>query len=230
MHTKETQLQQMLAQLRTRLLVMFAAVEIALNESFAALLKGNKGKANAVIEGDAIVNDKENEIDELALHILVRNQPVAHDLRLVVGALRMVGELERMGDEAVAIARRTLLIEEQPAPLVLEAIVPLIEKAQNLFGAVSALFKDSNSAGVLDVCRQKEDIGKLELEALHEIMQKMKSLPPESLKTNEPCSLTQGILVTRSLNRICGRAVNLAEQVYFIENGVNIKHTPISAE
>ena len=58
MNTKETQLQEMLTQLRTRLLVMFAAVDIAMNESCDALQNSNKGKARAVIDGDRVINDK----------------------------------------------------------------------------------------------------------------------------------------------------------------------------
>ena len=224
MNTKETQLQEMLTQLRTRLLVMFAAVDIAMNESCDALQNSNKGKARAVIDGDKVINDKENEIDELALSILIRNQPVAHDLRLVVGALRMVGELERIGDEAVGIAFRVLDIEDKVPPVVINAVAPLIEKAQSLFQAANALFKNATSDNVFSICEQKNDISKLELEALHQIMDKLGKLPEENCGSDEFCSLSQGILISRSLNRICGRSINLAEQVYFIENGINIKH------
>ena len=113
METKETQLQQMLTQLRTKLLMMGAAVGIALDEAGAALMEGNAGRAAAVVDGDAAINAMENEIDELALSVLVRNQPVAHDLRFVVGALRMVIDLERIGDLAENIVEYGESIEDK---------------------------------------------------------------------------------------------------------------------
>ena len=113
MNSKETQLQQGLTQLRTRLLVMGAAVGIAVDEACAALESGNTGRAIAVVDGDAAINALENEIDEMALSLLVRNQPMAQDLRMVVGALRMVIDLERIGDEAAGIAERSIILREK---------------------------------------------------------------------------------------------------------------------
>ena len=105
---------QMLATLRTRLLVMFAHVGIALDESGKALAQDDAARALAVQEGDAVIDDLENEIDELCLRVMARLQPVAGDLRFVVAALRMVVDLERIGDEAAAIAERVLLLHELP--------------------------------------------------------------------------------------------------------------------
>jgi ABC-type phosphate transport system, ATPase component len=85
MNSKETQLQHGLTQLRTKLLVMGATVGIAVDEACAALLTDNTGRAIAVVDGDTAINGLENEIDEMALSLLVRNQPVAQNLRLVVG-------------------------------------------------------------------------------------------------------------------------------------------------
>ena len=136
----------------------------------------------------------------------------------------MVGELERIGDEAVGIAFRVLDIEDKVPPVVINAVAPLIEKAQSLFHAANGLFKNATSDDVFPMCEQKNDISKLELDALHQIMDKLRKLPEENSGCDESCSLSQGVLITRSLNRICGRSINLAEQVYFIENGINIKH------
>ena len=103
---------QAIAGLRTRLLVMSAAVGIALDESFRALDERSPARAAAVIDGDNVIDDLEDEIDEQALCLLARTQPVACDLRFVVGALRMVADLERIGDEAVSIAEQAILLQD----------------------------------------------------------------------------------------------------------------------
>ena len=229
MAEKETQLQHMLSQLRTRFLVMYAAVEISLDEATSALLKGNVGKAKAVIDGDNLINLKENEIDDLSLSILVRNQPVAHDLRFVVAALRMVGELERIGDEAVSIAERTIALNASGCKIEQDLVLPLIAKAKELFVAAENTFKSLDSAQAIAISRGENIYDTLEMQALHQIMNHETSSSSwlEHGTNPESCKLTQSILVIRSLNRICHRCVNLAEHVYFISEGVNIKHKEI---
>ncbi len=231
MQTKETQLQQMLSQLRTRLLVMFAAVGIALEEALLALESANKGKAQAVIDGDDLINAKENEIDELALSILVRNQPVAHDLRFVVAALRMVSELERIGDEAVDIATLTCRMDCSPSPKMFSTLAPLVSNARDIYSQVQELFKNPSAVKALELSRGDVDSTQLEFTVLQTIMTELSREGGENCKHTNlvSCSSTQGILIARALSRVCGRAINLAEQIYFIEQGVNIKHLPAEA-
>ena len=76
---------------------------IALEDAGKAMAAGDPGRAASVIENDAAIDALENEIDEMALQLLARTQPVAGDLRFVVSALRMVVDLERIGDEAVML-------------------------------------------------------------------------------------------------------------------------------
>lgn len=232
MHSKETHLQQMLTQLRTRLLVMFAAVGIALDEALQALTNSNTGKAQAVIDGDDLINAKENEIDELALLILVRNQPVAHDLRFVVASLRMVGELERIGDEAVDIAERACQLNTPIPAEIQKAMHPLIKTAREMFAAATELFRQPNADNALELSRGAPESNQMEINALQLIMEDLSRAESASASgTCTPCCVhTQCILITRALNRVCRRAVNLAEQIYFIEEGVNIKHLPGTEE
>ena len=82
--------QHMLATLRTRLLVMYAQVDIALEEAARSYEKGEAVRAIAVCDGDTAIDALENEIDELCLRLMARIKPVAGDVRFVVPALRMV--------------------------------------------------------------------------------------------------------------------------------------------
>ena len=224
MNGKETQLQQGLTQLRTRLLVMCAAVGIAVDEACAALETGNIGRAGAVVDGDSDINALENEIDAMALSIMVRNQPVAQDLRFVVAALRMVIDLERIGDEAASIAERVIILHEQLPEPVMRAVSALMESAGNLYKKAVEAFRAQNADTALEICRNDDESTQMEVKALQRIMDYFCS---GSNAHPGPYAGMHGILICRALNRICRRAANIAEHTYFIIRGVNIKHTPV---
>ena len=225
MREKTTQLQQMLAQLRTKLLMMGAAVGIALEGACSALETGNTGRAAAVVDGDATINAMENEIDELALSILVRNQPVAHDLRFVVGGLRMVIDLERIGDEAASIAERTIIMEEALPQGVMEATGLLMRSAITMYTQAMDAFKTAGKEQALRLCRVDDEISQQEVTALHRVMEYF-CAKEDGRSNGLSYGGMNGILVCRSLSRVCRRCSNIAEHTYFIEEGVNIKHKP----
>ncbi|MCC8193556.1 MAG: phosphate signaling complex protein PhoU [Deltaproteobacteria bacterium] len=223
MREKETQLQQMLTQLRTKLLMMGAAVGIALDEACRALEEGNAVRAAEVVDGDAAINAMENEIDELALSLLVRNQPVAHDLRFVVGALRMVIDFERIGDEAASIAERTVTMEEALPGVVIEAVGTLMRSAMAMYIQAMDAFRKGDRDGSLKLCQVDDEISLQEMTALRRVMEYFCG-EPDGRRTNVSYEGMNGILICRSLNRICRRCANIAEHTYFIVEGVNIKH------
>lgn len=229
MNTKETQLVQNLTQLRTKLLVMCAAVAIALEDACDALFTGNVGKAGAVVDGDAAVNALENEIDEIALSILVRHQPVAQDLRFVVAALRMVIDLERIGDEAASIAERAIILHDLLPEPVTSAVVELADTAKALYGQAVEAFRAVDADASLDLCRSDAESTKMEVKALRAIMEDFYA-SGKAARNDEAYAGMHGILVCRSLNRICRRSANIAEHTYFIAKGVNIKHVPVAPE
>ncbi len=222
MNGKQTQLQQALTQLRTRLLVMCAAVGIAVDEACEALSSGNMGRASAVVDGDTAVNALENEIDEMALSLLVRNQPVAHDLRFVVATLRMVIDLERIGDEAASIAERAIILNEAPPEPVMEAVRPLMDSAILLYKKAVEAFRAGDIDAAIEICRGGDEIAQLEVAALHRVMDYF--CPERGSEQNRLYAGMHGILICRALNRICRRAANIAEHTYFLVRGVDIKH------
>lgn len=227
MNAKETLLEQNLTQLRTRLLVMCAAVGIAVDEACEALTTGNMGKASAVVDGDAAINIMENEIDEMALSLLVRNQPVAQDLRFVVAALRMAVDLERIGDEAVSIAERGIILHETLPEQVTEAVTPLLTAARSLYTRSIDAFRAMDAVKALKLCRSEDESTQMEVKALQTIMQFF-CLEGNAGRNGPTYAGMHGILICRALNRICRRAGNIAEHTYFIVEGVNIKHIPVA--
>ena len=222
MTPQETHLQSLLEQLRTRLLVMCVTVEEAVADACAALCEGNAELANAVIDADSSIDELENEVDDMALSLMARSQPVARDLRFVVSALRMVVDLERIGDEATAIAERTLLLREAPqlpAPALTRQMIDTAQKA--LHDAIIA-FREGDASLALQVCRGQDDIVQLEVHLLQNVMRDLTETTNRTDVTG--WATLHAILIARSLSRIFGRASNIAEHCYFMKQGVSIKH------
>jgi phosphate transport system protein len=223
---RETQLQYLLEQLRTRLLVMCVTVEEAVESACAALCQDNAARAEAVIEHDSKVNELENEIDEMALSLMARTQPVARDLRFVISAVRMVVDLERIGDEAVSIAERAVLMQAMtkfPEFAQLEEMMSVAQKA--LHEAIAA-FRDGNMELALHICRGDDDITQMEMRLIQNLMDR---LTHEELSSGVGgWCIMHAILIARALNRIFRRASNIAEHAYFMVEGVSIKHRKVT--
>lgn len=213
---------QMLAALRTRLLVMFAHVGIALDESGKALAQDDAARALAVQEGDAVIDDLENEIDELCLRVMARLQPVAGDLRFVVAALRMVVDLERIGDEAAAIAERVLLLHELPIHEEdMRRLREMFAQARAAFAQASDAFREEDAEAALNLRADEDDA----LQAEVALLQALMPMPGEDGKVSgDPRAAIHAMLIVRSLTRIWRRSANIAEQIYFMRHGASLKH------
>lgn len=109
--------QQLLDNLRAKLLIMGSKTQQALDDAAIAVLNHDLPRAAAVLDGDTDIDDLENEIDEATLNILARTQPVARDLRFLMSVVRMVLDLERIGDESVVVAEQVTLSDKPVPPL-----------------------------------------------------------------------------------------------------------------
>jgi len=222
---RETQLQYLLEQLRTRLLVMCVTVEEALESACFALCRNNVPRAEAVIEHDSKVDELENEIDEMALSLLARAQPVARDLRFVVSAVRMVVDLERIGDEAVSVAERAVLMQGLPHFPEFRQLEEMLRMAQRALHEAIAAFRDGDAARALHICRGDEDLTQMELCLIQNLMDRLSN---DALRPGiGGWCVMHAILIARAGNRIFRRASNIAEHAYFMVEGVSIKHKKI---
>ena len=220
MQQQANYLQQLLVSLRTRLLVMCASVGIALEDAGKAMAAGDPGRAASVIENDAAIDALENEIDEMALQLLARTQPVARDLRFVVSALRMVVDLERIGDEAVSMAEQAILMQDKPGFGIIPHVRGKDSEASDAVDRAGVDFRERRAEEALHMLRGDEEAVQSEVRIIQEIMEGL-SDPESSL---EPYQAMHVILVARSLTRVWRRSINIAEQVYFINQGESLKH------
>jgi phosphate transport system protein len=207
-----------LRELRAHLLAMGARCERSVQLALKAYLEGSAELCEEVKQLDRRIDADEMESDNLALRILALRQPVAHDLRLLMTAFKLVTDLERIGDEAVNIAERA---EEAPADAQAVPHPHLREMAdhtqQMLRDALDA-FVDADLARA-DGVRVRDDlVDELYGKALQEMRQYMAAHPeriPEALGV---------ISVAKYLERIADHATNIAEEVIFMVAGNDVRH------
>lgn len=221
---REPHLQLLMDDLRGRLLTMAAKAQQATDDAVQALMDRHKEKALAVIDGDAALDAMEVALDDTIMQILARSQPVACDLRLLLSGIRLIADLERIGDEAVSVAQRAVLMRDFVTPPSLPWLGALAARATGTLSDAIRSFQNGDAGLALRIRAQQDDTIQLAAAGFQHIMQ--------ALQTGEldVWYALHLILVTRALERVCGRAVNVAEHAYFLVEGVSLKHTPLDAE
>jgi phosphate transport system protein len=205
-----------------RLLGMGARCEQQIRSAMRALTEHDDTLARGVIDADQAIDRDEIEIDELAFQMLATRQPVAGDLRFVTMALKFVTDLERIGDLAAGIAKRTLELSKLPGPapdLQLAALATMVEK--NLRAALDAFVtRDADAATrVIDADRH---IDKLNASIFAELLAQV-ATRPDTVVRIQPLTL-----VCRHLERIGDHVKNLAEEVVYMVRAQDIRHRPPS--
>lgn len=222
----ESHLQQQLEKLRTRLLVMCQAVGESVDSAGRAFITGDVALARKVMQGDAAIDALEDEIDSMALAILALYQPVARDLRFVVTALRMVIDLERIGDEASIMADMVISAHETPGSMSLpvpDEMRMLIGRVNKAYEEAVTCFKTESPVHTLKALDHDGDAStQAEVSALHKILQEL-SIEGNAYSLQVSLQL---LLVARALSRIWRRADNIVEHCWFICRGESVKHRP----
>jgi phosphate transport system protein len=215
----ETHLHQLIETLKLKMLTMAAHVERAMEHATTSLLERNTELAEQVIEKDSEVNAMENEIDDLSMSILAREQPVARDLRFVIGCMRSVIDLERIGDEAVNIAEKTIFMSQLLEPPHNPMIEELMHTSLSMLHDAIAAFRDGDAAKALDVCRRDNIADELNVRILKRTIDDMVAEATGIRRA------VHTILAARCLERVGDLSTNLAESTIFIVQGVSIKHS-----
>ncbi|WPB73686.1 phosphate signaling complex protein PhoU [Archangium violaceum] len=207
-----------LRDLREKLLAMGAKVEALIAESMRALTDRDSPLAERVIQADKEVNRLEVEIDETCRRILALRQPAASDLRLITTALKIVTDLERIGDLAVNIAERAKDLNEAP-PLKHYVDTPrLAELAQQQVKRALDAFVSSDVAKAEVVLKEDEHLDVLYLKIFNELLGYMME---DSKNIRRATAL---MFIAKHLERIGDHATNVAEMVVYMVRGTDIRH------
>ncbi len=204
--------------LQKQILAMAGFVEDAIYQSMQAVLDHNRHLAEAVIDGDDKVDEYDNGVIDECLKLIALHQPVAGDLRRIATVFMLTTDLERMGDLAVDIAKRAIVLASPP-------IIPIPEKLSNMTDLVTSLVRQSLDAFVNLDARLARKVIRLDNEVDHyndqiidKLLQDMKKCPDHI----DPCLSLFSIV--RHLERIGDHATNIAEDVIYLVDGEMVRH------
>jgi phosphate transport system protein len=207
-----------LRELRAHLLAMGARCERSVQLALKAFIEGSADLIAEVKELDRHIDRDEMESDELALRVLALRQPVAHDLRLLATAFKLVTDLERIGDEAVNIAERAEEAGEGPKLVPHPHLRTMADLTQQMLRDALDAFVDADVARAERVRLGDDAVDELYGKTLGEMMSFMAQNP-------ERISAAMGVInVAKYLERIADHATNIAEEVIFMVAGHDVRH------
>jgi len=208
-----------LAQLKQRLLDMSGHAERLVDLAIQSLLDRNRAIAEEVIAGDKVLNSLEVEVEQRAVRLLALQQPMARDLRFIVGAIKVSNDLERVGDHAVNIAESAARLVEHGGRLTPNAeIEDMARRARSMLGDALDAFTRGDGALRREVCKADDSV-----DALHDsVFRILLTHMMEDARTITPS--LELLLVSRNLERVADLATNIGEDAVYLAEGKQIKH------
>lgn len=208
-----------LSALKDSVLGMGTNALAAIEKSMNGLKNSDRDLCLDVIEEDEAIDQQEKRIDEQGMGILLRFNPVASDLRHVLSSINICRSLERIGDHAVSIAKRSRKIIRAGNLDEVRLVEPLFIEARKIASSSLTSYSDVDEAMALRVIEMDQKVSKIHKSLGKLLSQKI------SDAGNETESLLNIIFISRSLKRIGELAVNIAEDVVFMSSAEDIRHT-----
>ncbi|MEC4721093.1 phosphate signaling complex protein PhoU [Noviherbaspirillum sp. CPCC 100848] len=208
--------------IRSKVLLMGGMVESQFNDAINCFRTGNIAQAEQVIKGDENVNKLEVSLDDTCSHLIVKRQPAANDLRTVMATLKVITDLERVGDEATKIARTAKNLHERGTVGVLnhyESIRVLAASAsESLHDALDAFARldDKQAARIIS----HDEVIDHEFRAITRTMVTFMMEDPRTIS-----AALDTLWVAKAIERIGDHAKNIAEYVIYVVEGKDIRHT-----
>lgn len=203
--------------LNNMLIEMGSLIETAISQSIQALINQDTETARKLIDFDHKVDQKEKEIDALCLKLLLQQQPVAKDLRLISAALKMITDMERIGDQAADIAEITIMMADTPYIKKLEDIPKMAEAAQKMVTESIDAFVKKDLSLAKAVMKYDDVVDDLFDKIKFELINLIQT---DSGSGEQAIDL---LMIAKYLERIGDHAENIAEWVVFSITGENSK-------
>ena len=208
-----------LASLKEQLLGMSSKAEERTDLAVEALLTRDREKANLVINGDADLNGLEIEVEQAAVELLALQQPMARDLRFIIGAIKVSNDLERVGDHAVNIAESALRLADQPrTKIAIPEIEDMARRARAMLSQALDAFIRADGALGRAVCAMDDQVDALNDSVFRIVITHV---------LEDPTTITAALelfLVSRNLERVADLATNIGEDAVYLAEGKQIKH------
>ena len=218
METQTRKFDKELDELKRKLIHMAALAETMIDKTIGALVNRDERPAGKVPEYEEELNRLQIEIDEAALTLLATRQPVASDLRFIVAATKINGDLERIGDLAINITENVRVLAEQPPLKPLMDIPRMADLARKMVRESLEAFLREDPLLAQAVIMTDDQIDGLRNQVVRELLTYMMS---------DPTAIERAmalILIARHLERIGDHATNIAEDVIYMIQGRDVRH------
>jgi phosphate transport system protein len=212
-----------LQELKFGLLGMAGKVEEMLSLTLQAVSERSNHKAELVSKLDREVDEAELKLDQTCIDLLALRAPFATDLRMIASSLKIVPELERVGDHCCNIARRALVLNIQPPVLPDQLLESLGQMTQSMVHRAVDSFINGDAEMAQAVIDDDDAVDALYLEIFGDLLRGMLADPLTIERS------THLIIVIKNWERIADQATNIAEEVLFILKGINVKHPYLQA-
>jgi len=193
---------------------MGGQVEVAIENGTRALLKLDRELADLTIIADQRIDDMQREIDDMAVSMIARRQPMASDLRAIITSIHVASDLERIGDMAKQLARRSLKLEG------LNLQPTFYNGVKNMTALVLRQVKDAldaygnrEEAASIEVCNRDDEVDAMYTSLFRELLTYMLE-DPRNITT-----CTHLLFCAKSLERVGDHATNIAERAYYLSTG-----------
>ena len=207
-----------LGEIRQRLIGMAARVEAMIGQSIKVFLAHDPLQAKETILSDHKINQDEIDLDSLCLQLLARRQPMASDLRFITTALKMVTDLERVGDLAVNICERAIGLASHSPLGEYRDISKMAEMAQAMVKDSIDAFIDADVDKAEKTIQRDDEVDDLYTVVFRDVLRIMLA---DSSKI-EPGIQVQS--VAKFLERMADHATNLSEEVIYMVRGTDVRH------
>ena len=204
--------------LKQRLMVMARCAETAVSRALQALQERDGSLALEVKESDRVIDRLELEIDDMGIQQLTK-APLAGNLRLITVATKIAHNLERVGDEAAKIARRAADLSREPAIEIQLDVPAMASLALDMLKTAVDAFSQCDSALARSVLPRDKEVDLFNTQ-VHRILAQFMVEHPEAIKR-----CLHWMVVSKSLERIADHATNIAEDVVYLCEAQNIRHT-----
>lgn len=204
--------------LKERVLKMGGLVEDAIRKAVRSLVDRDRDVALSVIDGDAVINAHDVEIEEECIRFLAIWQPTGSNLRFVTTAIKIITDLERMGDLAVDICERSVELLDEPQLKPYIDIPRMAEASQKMMKDSLDAFVAQDADLALMVCEADDFVDNLNHQIFNELLVYM---------LQDPRNISRAVrltYITKYLERIADHATNIAEMVVYMVKGKMIRH------
>ena len=207
-----------LAELKDKLLAMAALAQQAVESAVDAYVQRDQALCAFVKQNEIAINSAQRELDEMAYELLAKEQPMAIDLRFILAVIKINGDLERIGDQSMGISRRTRdIMRTEPVKLPVDFAVMGEYAGRMIRSAILALLE--GDARTADAVREMDDeIDRMNKNAHSDLLKMIQEQPRYTQQA------MNGLMVSRSLERIADHAASIAADVIFWIRGADVRH------